>query len=219
MIKLLIHGTGTLGKLLYFEIANDKDFEVVAFVCDDKYYSSNNFLGKSLYKTSEIEKVFSHKDVKVISTGSFSSLRERYNSYLVMKSKGYEFINYISKKAIVSNDIEIGENNIIFAGTYLDFFGKLGNCNIIRPKTHIGHNFDIKNGIYIAPGCNIAGYSVIKNLSFIGIGSTIIERICIEEECLIGAAALVIKNTEPYSKYIGVPAKKISEHKNTGVLL
>ena len=219
MIKLLIHGTGSLGKLAYSEILNDDRYEVVAFACDDKYFSSNEFLGKPLYKASEIEKHFLPKSIKVLSTGLYSSLRERYNSYLGIKKKGYEFINYISKNAVVRPDIEIGENNIICSGVYLDFFGKLGNCNIIRPNTYIGHNFDIKNGVYIAPGCNIAGYSVIKDLSFIGIGSTIIEKRCIEQETLIGAASLVTKSTEPYSKYIGSPARKISEHKDTGVLL
>ena len=219
MIKLLIHGTGSLGKLAYSEILNDDRYEVVAFACDDKYFSSNEFLGKPLYKASEIEKHLLNKSIKVISTGLYSSLRERYNSYLGIKKKGYEFINYISKNAVVRPDIEIGENNIICSGVYLDFFGKLGNCNIIRPNTYIGHNFDIKNGVYIAPGCNIAGHSVIKDLSFIGIGSTIIEKLCIEQETLIGAASLVIKSTEPYSKYIGSPARKISEHKDTGVLL
>jgi sugar O-acyltransferase (sialic acid O-acetyltransferase NeuD family) len=219
VIKILIHGTGTAGKLLYFEMLKDERYEISAFVCDDKYFSSKEFLGKPLYKTSEIDKYFLPKTIKVISTGSYSSLRERYNSYLEIKKKGYSFINYISKKAIVQPDIEIGENNIIYSGVYLDFFGKLGDCNIIRPNTYIGHNFDIESGVYIAPGCNIAGYSVIKELSFIGIGSTIKERICVEKETLIGAGALLTKNTEPYSKYIGSPAKKISEHKDTGVLL
>lgn len=219
MIKLLIHGTGSIGKLVYSEMLNDDRYEVVAFVCDDKWFSSNEFLGKPLYKASEIEKHFPPKSIKVISTGFYSSLRERYNSYLEMKKKGYEFINYISKNAVVRPDIEIGENNIICAGAYLDFFGKLGNCNIIRPNAYIGHNFDIKNGVYISPGCNMAGHSCIKDLSFIGIGSTILGKLCIGEETLIGAGSLVTKNTEPCSKYVGSPAKKISGHEDTGVLL
>ena len=113
----------------------------------------------------------------------------------------------------------IGENNIVFAGVYLDYFGKMGNCNIIRPNTYIGHDFNIMNGIYIAPGCNIAGHSTIEDLSFIGISSTILEKLTIRKETLIGAKALVTKDTEPYSKYIGIPAKKINTHEDTGVLL
>ena len=219
MITLLIHGTGSQGKLLFSELRHDSEYCVKAFVCDDKYYSDNDFMGKPVYKLSEIEQHFPPESINVISTGVYSSLRERYNSYLNIKKKGYKFINFISKKAIVAEDIEMGENNIIFAGVYLDYFGRLGNCNIIRPNTYIGHNFNIQNGVYIAPGCNIAGYSTIEDLSFIGIGSTIIERKTIKKETLIGASSLVTKDTEPYSLYLGSPAKKIKTHEETGVIL
>ena len=219
MINLLIHGTGSQGKLLFSEMQYDSEYCVTAFVCDDKYYSSADFMGKPVFKLSQIEQHFSPDDIKVISAGTYSSLRERYNSYLNIKNKGYKFINFISKKAIVAQDIDLGENNIIYGGVYLDYFGKMGNCNIIRPNTYIGHNFDIRNGVYIAPGCNIAGYSTIEDLSFIGIGSTIIERKTIRKETLIGASSLVTKDTEPYSLYVGSPAKKIKTHEETGVLL
>ena len=77
MIKLLIHGTGSIGKLLYSEILNDDRYEVVAFVCDDKWFSSNEFLGKPLYKASEIEKHFLPESIKVISTGLYSGNEEK----------------------------------------------------------------------------------------------------------------------------------------------
>ena len=206
-------------KILFSELQSDENYDVIAFVCDDKYYKDTLFCGKNVYKTSEINDIISPQEVKVISTGAFSSARERYNSYLSIKEKGYSFINYISKNAIVAPDIEMGENNIIFSGVYLDFFGKLGNSNIIRPNTYIGHNFNIKNGVYISPGCNIAGYSEIDDLSFIGIGSTIIERIHIKKETLVGATSLITKDTEEYGKYVGVPAKLIKTHKETGVCI
>ncbi|MBQ9271981.1 MAG: acetyltransferase [Alphaproteobacteria bacterium] len=219
MEDILLHGLGTTGKLLLAEIFADIRYAVRAIVCDDKYYQENSYLGKPIYKTSEIEKFFTPNSIRVISTGVYSSMRERYASYLQLKNKGYNFINYISKDAIVANDIIIGENNIVFAGTYLDYFGKMGNCNIIRPNTYVGHNFDIHNGVYIAPNCSIAGYTTIEDLSFIGIGATIIEHRNIKTETLIGAASLVTKDTEPFSQYIGIPAAKIKSHKQTGILL
>ncbi len=219
MDDLLIHGTGSMGRLLFSEILEYKSFNVKAFVCDDKYYKNDDFMGVPVYKVSEVEKFFPASSIPVISTGSYSSLRERYNSYLQMKSKGYRFINFISKNAIVAKDLIIGENNLIFSGVYLDYFGKLGNCNIIRPQTYVGHNFDIGNGVYIAPNCSIAGFCTIEDLSFIGIGSTILERLTIKRETLVGAASLVTKSTEPYTQYIDSPAKKVKTHEQTGVLL
>lgn len=219
MKDILIHGTGSMGKLLFSVINQENAFNVKAFVCDDKYYAADSLFSKPVYKTSEIEKHFSPDLIEVISTGSYSSLRERYGSYINLKSKGWRFLNFISKRANVADDLKIGENNIIFPGVYLDFFSKLGNCNVIRPNAYIGHNFDIHNGVYIAPSCNIAGYSTIEDLSFIGIGATILERLTIKTETLIGAATLMTQSSEPYSQYIGIPAKKVKTHEQTGIIL
>lgn len=219
MMKILIHGTGTQGRLLFAEMSDDGRYDVEAFVCDDKFYSPADFMGKPVYRASDIERHFPPGNLKVISTGVYASPRERYHSYLQMKEKGYQFINYISRKATVADNVVMGENNIIFSGVYLDFFGRLGNSNIIRPNTYIGHDFNIKDGVYIAPGCHIGGYSTIEDLSFIGIASTIIERVTIRQETLIGASSLVIRDTEAYSQYIGNPAKKVKTHQETGILL
>ncbi len=219
MMKILIHGTGTQGRLLFAEMSDDGRYDVEAFVCDDKFYSPADFMGKPVYRASDIERHFPPGSLKVISTGVYASPRERYHSYLQMKEKGYQFINYISRKATVADNVVMGENNIIFSGVYLDFFGRLGNSNIIRPNTYIGHDFNIHNGVYISPGCHIAGYSTIEDLSFIGISSTILERLTIRTETLIGAKTLITKDTVPYSQYVGSPAKKIKTHKQTGIIL
>jgi len=218
-MNLLIHGTGTQAKLIYAEICRDKKYNVAGFTCDDEFFKDENFIGKKVFKLSEIEKIFKPSNTRILSLGVFSSPRKRHLSYLNIKNKGFKFINFISKNAIVQKDLEIGENNVIYGGVYLDFGGKLGNNNVIRPNTYIGHNFEVANGIYISPGCNIAGYCKIEDLSFIGIGSTVIEKKTIAEETLIGAGSLIVKDTDPYSKYVGSPARKTGEHKKNGILL
>ena len=219
MEDILLHGLGSMGRLLFAEMEKDERFCVRAFVCDDRYYTQDSFAEKKIYKASEVVKAFPPSSIRVISTGVYSSLRERYDSYRQMKDKGYRFINFISKKAMVADDVLMGENNIVFAGVYLDYFGKMGDCNVVRPQVYIGHNFNIGNGVYVAPNCSIAGYATIEDLSFIGIGATVLERLVIAKETLIGAASLVTKCTEPYAQYIGAPAKKVKTHQETGILL
>lgn len=207
-MDLMIHGTGTSAKLVYSELKVANDYNVVGFTCDDEFYSDDNFLGHKVYRLADIKKVFSVTSTKIISLGSYGSARSRHNSYLNVKQMGFQFINFISKNANVKDDLIIGENNVVFGGVYLDYFGEIGNNNIIRPNTYIGHNFKIGDGNYIAPSCNIAGYVAINNLAFIGIGTTVIERINIAAETIIGAASLIVRDTEPNGKYMGIPGKK-----------
>lgn len=50
---------------------------------------------------------------------------------------------------------------------------------------------------------------VIKKHSIIGAGSIVMPGIILEEGVSIGAMTLVTKNTNPWSIYVGVPARKI----------
>lgn len=52
---------------------------------------------------------------------------------------------------------------------------------------------------------------VIGNDCWIGCGAQILASVRIADGCVIGAGAIVTKNTDPYSVYVGVPAKKIKE--------
>lgn len=49
----------------------------------------------------------------------------------------------------------------------------------------------------------------IKKFSIVGAGSIILPGIVLEEGTSVGAMSLVRKSTEPWSIYIGVPAKKL----------
>ena len=135
------------------------------------------------------------------------------------KAKGYSLENFTARGAVVPSDLIMGENNIISEGVTLAPFGRLGNNNYIGLSTCIGHDCNIRDYTYIAPGCAIGGECEIENLSFIGIGSIIVDSVVVGRETLIGAGSLVLKSTEPYSKYVGSPAKKVAEHSGTGIVI
>lgn len=51
----------------------------------------------------------------------------------------------------------------------------------------------------------------IKNDVWIGFGVQIMSGVTIHDGCVIGAGAVVTKDTEPYGVYAGIPAKKIGQ--------
>ena len=70
---------------------------------------------------------------------------------------------------------------------------------------------DVKVGDFtdLAPGVNIAGNVNIGNNVFVGIGSSIMQKINIEDNVIIGGQSFVNKNCKRNNKYFGVPSKKI----------
>jgi acetyltransferase-like isoleucine patch superfamily enzyme len=51
----------------------------------------------------------------------------------------------------------------------------------------------------------------IKRGVWIGMGVMILPGVTIEEGCVIGAGAVVVKSTEPNGLYLGCPAKRVKE--------
>jgi acetyltransferase-like isoleucine patch superfamily enzyme len=58
---------------------------------------------------------------------------------------------------------------------------------------------------------------ILKKYSIVGAGSIIMPGVIIEEGCSIGAMSLVLRDTEPWGIYVGVPAKKLKD-RNKGLL-
>ena len=111
----------------------------------------------------------------------------------------------------------IGNNNIVTglvtidAGTeQVTYIGD--NCFIMK-HAHIGHDCTINNNVTISCGAKIGGHSVIGENSNIGLNAVLHQFSNIHIGCMIGASAFFKGESEPYSKYAGVPAKKIGENK------
>jgi UDP-N-acetylglucosamine acyltransferase len=134
--------------------------------------------------------------------------------------------NYIGAYCIIGDPAEhkkywdkeigkvyIGDNNIITglvtidAGTEEVTF--IGNDCFIMKHAHIGHDCIIQDNVTISCGAKIGGHSIIKAYSNIGLNAVLHQFTTIERGCMIGASAFIKCATEEFSKYAGVPAKKI----------
>lgn len=111
----------------------------------------------------------------------------------------------------------IGNNNVITglvtidAGTVDETF-IANNCFIMK-HAHIGHDCRILSGVTISCGAKIGGHSIIEQKSNIGLNAVLHQFSQIKEGCMIGASAFFKGESEPFTKYAGVPAKRLGENK------
>ncbi len=216
-MKLVIYGNGDFAKLMYYYFSEDSDYEVCAFCADESYIKEDELIGKPVLSVNNIEKNFPPSEYKIFVAIGYSNMRARKKMYDKVKNKGYQCINYISSKAIIDKSFKLGENNVIFQNVTIEPYVSIGNNNIIWSSTTLCHNVSILSHSFVAAQSVIGGFSIIKDNCFLGFNSTIIENITLEKETLVGAKSLVLNDTEEYSKYMGIPAKKISEHKKEGI--
>ena len=134
--------------------------------------------------------------------------------------------NYIGPYCIIGDKAEhkkywdkplgkviIGDNNIITGLVTIDAGTEeptiIENDCFIMKHAHIGHDCIIQNNVTISCGAKIGGHSIIKEKSNIGLNAVLHQFTTIEKGCMIGASAFIKGLTEEFTKYAGVPAKKI----------
>ena len=173
----------------------------------DKDRSSNKIFGDDEFILNYTNEIY-----VAIAIGT-SRIRERiYNSY--GQNPNIRYANLIDPSVLLSNRIQIGEGNIICAGSILTVDITIGNCNIINLDCTIGHDTIIDSFVTINPSANISGNTHICSRCEIGTGTNVIQGLSIGENTIVGAGAVVNKNLPSYCTAVGVPAKVIKFGEN-----
>ena len=208
--KVIIFGLLDTAELAYWYLKNDSAFSIEAFTVNKEYKTNKEFKGLPVIAFEELEKHFSPKEFKLFAplTGrKMNRIREKV--YLEGKSKGYDYATYISSKANIC-DNEIGENCFILEGNNIQPYTKIGNNVVLWSGNHIGHHGVIKDHVFFTSHVVMSGHCIIESYCFCGVNSTIKDHAHMAEGTLLGMGASLIGNsTDPWSVYVGNPAKKL----------
>ncbi|RFU67129.1 hypothetical protein D0469_16060 [Peribacillus saganii] len=215
-MKVIIFGVGDLAKQLYHYLGKEEEYRVEYFCINKEFFSDGKFLGKEVITFEDSLESLSTKEYKFLLGIGYKNLRMRKRIFEMIKGKGFNFINYISPNAKVYGDIR-GEGNIILPNVIIEPFSIINDNNIIWSNSTICHDSVIGNHNFIAANSIVGGFSEVRENNFLGFNTTIKDNIIVGKEVLIGASSLVVKSPENYSTYYGIPAKKMSEHFETGI--
>lgn len=202
MTKLLLFGLGDYAKVALHYFKEEPEIEPVAFVVGREYIKEKEYNGLPVIAFEDVTLLYPPDRFKMMVTigpGRINTNRERiYNEAI---AKGYELITYVSPKAIVAPGVKIGMNSFIFEGVTLEPFVEIGNNTVIWSNTIIAHHSVVGDNCFLAPAVAISGRSVIGDNCFLGINSTIIDHVNIGSHGIIGAGAIIKKDTQPHGVY------------------
>lgn len=223
MAKVIIFGMQDLAQLAHYYLRYDTRVgwenlhEVVAFSVHEKYLNTLSFSeklefeGKPLVPFEKVEKIYPPEEYKFFAPMTGAQMnKQRESVYQQIKQKGYSFISYISSKATKFNT-KIGENCFILENNTLQPFTTIGNNVVMWSGNHIGHHSVIGDHVFFASHTVLSGHCNVGSYSWFGVNSTIRDGLTIAEGSLIAMGACIIKNTEPWSAYAGLPARKLEK--------
>jgi sugar O-acyltransferase (sialic acid O-acetyltransferase NeuD family) len=192
----------------YFE--HDSDYHVVAFSVEREYLTQSTLAGRPVVAYEDLETLYSPADYEAfvaIPASQLNRLRARF--YLGAKYKGYRIATYVSSRAFVWRNAEIGENSFIFENNVIQPFVRIGNNCVLWSGNHVGHRAVVQDNVFVASHAVISGYCEIGDSSFIGVNSTFNDHVKIANDNVIGAGSLVTRDTEPGRVYVGSPAHAV----------
>ena len=110
---------------------------------------------------------------------------------------------------LFDNDLCLGRGCIICAGTILTVNVQIGEFSIINLACTIGHDAVLEPFVTLYPGVNLSGCVTVGKRTELGPGSCVIQGISIEENVIVGAGAVVIRELPKGCTAVGSPARPI----------
>ncbi|WP_295945207.1 acetyltransferase [uncultured Xanthomonas sp.] len=208
---LVIVGAGELAQIACEYFTHDSDYAVLAFSVERDYLSTPTLAGLPVVAYEELEQRYPPSQVEVfvaIPASGLNRLRTRF--YLDAKRRGYRMASYVSSQAFVWRNVELGEHCFVFEHNVLQPFTHIGANCILWSGNHVGHRTVIHDHVFVASHAVISGYCEIGAGSFVGVNATLSDRVKVAADNVIGAGALLTRDTEPGRIYVGAPARAVA---------
>lgn len=209
---VVIFGNEMSASLAWYCLAHDSPYRVAAFAVDQAYLKSDRFEGLPLVAFETLEAAYPPAGYRLLIPMGYQRIngirRARYED---AKRRGYDFVSYVSSRASVWPDLQVGENVLIYEHAIIQPFATIGDNCIIRSGAHISHHCRISSHAFVAAEVAMGGAGHIGEQAFVGVGAVLRDRIHIAERSFVGAGAVVVQPTEADGVYVGNPAKKIGK--------
>lgn len=211
--KLIIVGDSAFAEIAreYFDV--DTQYEVVAFSVESGYLKQEQLHGLPVVPFETLEKEYEPNDHDVFVAVTYTQLnRLRVRLALSAKDKGYRLASYVSPRAFIWRNVELGEHCFVFEDNTLQPFVRVGSNVVLWSGNHIGHHSIIRDNCFISSHVVISGFCEIGANSFLGVNSTLANNVTLGKDNWIGPGVTIARTTESGALFSGssVEASRVS---------
>ena len=203
-----------IGDSLFAEIAHeyfehDSPYEVVAFSVEREYRKRERFRGLDVIPFEDLAQVVEPATTSAHAAITYGRMnRTRRRLAAAASAKGFALASYVSSRAFVWHNVEIGEHCFIFEDNTIQPFVRIGCDNVMWSGNHIGHHSTIGDGVFVASHAVISGSVRIGDNSFVGVNATIVNDVEVGADCWIGPHVVVTRDLPPDTVWRPAPGSQ-----------
>ncbi|NQV53683.1 MAG: acetyltransferase [Flavobacteriales bacterium] len=213
--QLIIFGTGDIAQIAKYYFERDTNYRVVAFTLDDEFVSDLEYEGLPVVGFRNIEERYSPTECDMFIALSYTEMNKlRERKFDEAKLKGFKLPSYVSPDCTFRSQFEVGDNCFIFEDNTIQPFVKIGNNVTLWSGNHIGHHSEILDHNFVSSHVVISGHCIVNSHCFLGVNSTLGHNVEIANETLVGAGAIITKNTEEQGVYVAPRSVKLEKKSN-----
>lgn len=142
----------------------------------------------------------------VVGAGSIGNSQIRQKLFEFGLANGLQPLSVIHPAATISTRVELAWGVQILAASVINAGARIGKNVIVNSGAIVEHDCEISDHVHIATGAKLSGGVRVGSGAHIGAGATIRQNIVIGDGAVVGIGAAVVKDVQPYSIVVGVPA-------------
>jgi sugar O-acyltransferase (sialic acid O-acetyltransferase NeuD family) len=200
--KLVIVGDRVFAEIAHEYFTHDSAYEVVAFSVERDYMRGDRFRGLPMVPFESLEETCHPADHSVhvaVTYLQFNRVRARLAAQA--RERGYSLASYVSSRAFVWHNVEMGEHCFVFEDNTVQPFVRIGSNVVLWSGNHIGHHSRIGDNCFISSHVVVSGGVDVGENSFLGVNSTLVNDITVGRDCWIGPNVTLTRSIEPASFY------------------
>ena len=201
---IVLFGNGQIAEVFHYYLTHEADRRVAAFTVDGAFMKEDSHLGHPVVDFESVAQRFPPAQFDMLVAVSFREVNKaRQRKVDEAAAKGYRLAHHVSPRAVVWSGFQPQPNTFIMENNVIQPYVTIGRNVILWSGNHVGHHTAIADNCFIASHVVVSGNVKVGENTFIGVNATLRDNIVVGKFNVIGAAALILRDTPDEAVYLG----------------
>lgn len=212
MKNIVLIGGGNQAHYTIDIIEKEGKYKVIGIIDSKSDVGSYKFGYKILGRQENIIQIMEEYQID----GGIISIGDNWSRFYVKNQilelvPNFNFVNAIHPSVIIGNDVKIGVGVVAMAGVIINPKATIGDFTFFATGAQIEHDCIIENFSSVSAGSVTGGHVKLGKFSAITLNVTILDRVTIGENTVVGAGSLVLKDLPDNVLVYGNPCRIIKQ--------